>query len=56
MAPRQRSQLKFLLGSSLDCVRNAAWPVSYNRDWQRPGISEEFRVLVDLMVRGLRVV
>ena len=27
MPPRQRSQLRFSLGSSLDRVRNAAWPV-----------------------------
>lgn len=28
MAARQRSQLRFSLGSSLDRVRNAAWPVA----------------------------
>jgi AcrR family transcriptional regulator len=29
---------------------------TYARDWQLPGIDEEFRALVDLVVRGLRAV
>jgi hypothetical protein len=29
---------------------------AYAWDWQRPSIDEEFRALVDLVVRGLRAV